>query len=80
MLEIVTTVRRAIENKEPLKQSDILALVATTEQLWRQTVDRLTVRATGQHRREYMSAYMRRYRRAKRDQAIAANTTPETTH
>jgi hypothetical protein len=57
-LEIIKTVRQAIEHGEPLKQSDILALVATTEQLWQQTVDTLTHRATGETRRKlYVRIY-----------------------
>ena len=80
-LEITQTVRRAIENGEPLKASDVLALCATCDQVWSQLVDRLTVR-TGQKRREYMQKYMVRYRQAKREaaQLQAANTDSETQH
>ncbi len=68
-LQVIETVRQALSNGQALRQSDLLALLATTEQLWQQTVSRQQG-STSQHRREYMRLYMQRYRAEKRADAI----------
>ena len=69
-LEIVAQVRSALATGQPLRQSDVLALCAVTDQLWHAQVSRP---ATGsQHRRDYMRDYMRRYRAAAYAKATAA--------
>lgn len=75
-LEIIRTVREALESGEPLRPGDVAALCATTEQLWHQiaTASHLAFR-TSDHRREYMRHYMRRYRAAKREEAALAAST-----
>jgi hypothetical protein len=74
-LEIIRTVRDAVTAGEPLRQSDVLALCATTDQLWHQIVGQSEPR-TPEHRRTYMREYMRRYRAVKRETlapAVIAN-------
>jgi hypothetical protein len=68
-LEIVAQVRQALSSGQPLRQSDILALLAVTDQLWQASVQRSMASADGQHRRDYMREYMRRYRAGKRASA-----------
>lgn len=70
-LQIVTDVRKAIQNRDPLKASDVLALCATAEQLWCQIMT-AGVPRTSEHRRDYMREYMRRYRAAKRAHLAAS--------
>lgn len=66
-LEIVETIRASLASGAGLRQSDVLALCATCEHLWRQhVVSPQQARQTGQSRREYMRAYMRAYRARKR--------------
>jgi hypothetical protein len=79
ILEIIKTVREAIENNQPIKRSDVLALVAVAEQVWSQLVGKQMAHATGEARRKYMCVYMRRYRERKRQEAQAAANT-ETQH
>lgn len=69
-LAIIDNIRQALDNGHALRHSDILALCATTEQLWLQTVNRRSIYKGTEHRREYMRHYMRRYRAAKRTHAI----------
>lgn len=69
-LEIINTVRNAVAANEPLRQSDVLALAATCEQLWHQIRTQGQPK-TGEHRASYMRHYMRRYREKKRLQAAA---------
>jgi hypothetical protein len=71
-LQILTDVKDALDNDKPLKASDIRALVATTEMLWRQIVESKRQRDAAVNRRDYMCAYMRQYRKRKREDAAAA--------
>ena len=66
-LAIVETVRSALHTGQPLRQSDILALCAVTDQLWHAQVSRPP---GSQHRRDYMRNYMRLYRAEKRTHAL----------
>jgi hypothetical protein len=52
-------------NGLPLRQSDIVALLAVTSQLWSQTQSRRGQTAAIVARRDYMREYMRRYRARK---------------
>ena len=67
-LAIIEHVRQAVTSGHALKQSDVLALCATAEQLWNQTVSKHKPSA----RTQYMREYMRRWRADRR--AKAANT------
>ena len=69
-LAIVETVRSALHTGQPLRQSDILALCAVTDQLWHAQVSRPSTGS--QHRRDYMRDYMRRYRAEKRTHAVGS--------
>lgn len=71
-LAIVEHVRQALSAGQPLRQSDITALLAVTDQLWQASVQRSTYHGDGQHRRDYMRDYMRRYRAGKRVQQPSA--------
>ena len=67
-LAIVETVRCALHTGQPLRQSDILALCAVTDQLWHAQVSR--PHTGSQHIRDYMRNYMRLYRAEKRTHAL----------
>jgi hypothetical protein len=69
-LAIVATVRNALSNGQQLRQSDLLALLAITDQLWAQTQAKGNQTMAQQGRREYMRLYMRRYRAQRRVQAL----------
>lgn len=64
-LEVVTALRHALATNAPIRQSDLVALLATTEQLWLQA-QRGGLRLTPSTRRDYMRSYMRSYRARKR--------------
>ena len=69
-LAIVDNVRAALQAGQPLRQSDVLALCAVTDQLWHAQVSR--PHTGSQHRRDYMRDYMRRYRAEKRTHAVGS--------
>lgn len=71
-LAIVEHVRQCLEHGQPLRQSELAALLSVTEQLWQASVQRSNSTSDGQQRRDYMRAYMRRYRAAKRTHETAA--------
>lgn len=73
-LAVIESVRQAIQTGQALRQSEILALCATADQLWQQAVTSQTYK-TSEHRREYMRLYMRNYRAKARLRALV--TTPD---
>lgn len=74
-LQIVTDIKAALENGERIKESDLRALIASHEMLWRQIVNQSVPDASTLHRRQYMCSYMRVYRKRKRQEACALAAT-----
>lgn len=69
-LPIVDKVRDCLKGRGELRESDLVALISLTDQLWAQTQRRFQ---TSQDRREYMRLYMRRYRAQRRLRALIAS-------
>lgn len=74
-LQIVTDIRDALDRGDPIKESELRALIASHEQLWQQ----LQGQPSRVNRASYMRQYMRTYRARKRLEALltAASSSSE---